>query len=126
MANAIARLPGAEDIDFDLHVLEGTHVPIEQGDLTELLGNLPDNGCKWAVSRVELRYAAPVLSIEDDGSSVPDTELAHIAERGKRLDESKQGAGLGLSIVEDIADIYRLQVTYGRAELGGLRVEIRV
>jgi signal transduction histidine kinase len=59
-------------------------------------------------------------------SSVPDTELAHIAERGKRLDESKQGAGLGLSIVEDIADIYRLQVTYGRAELGGLRVEIRV
>lgn len=126
VANAIARLPGAEDIDFDLHVLEGTHVPIEQGDLTELLGNLLDNGRKWAVSRVELRYAAPVLSIEDDGPGVPDAELAHIAERGKRLDESKQGAGLGLSIVEDIADIYRLQVTYGRAELGGLRVEIRV
>lgn len=31
-----------------------------------------------------------------------------------------------VAIVEDIADIYRLQVTYGRAELGGLRVEIRV
>jgi signal transduction histidine kinase len=66
------------------------------------------------------------LAIEDDGPAVPDAELAHIAERGKRLDETTQGSGLGLSIVEDIADIYALAVTYDRSELGGLRVAIRV
>ena len=67
-----------------------------------------------------------MLVIEDDGPGVPDAELTHIAERGKRLDETKQGSGLGLSIVEDIADIYGLRITYARSELGGLRVEIRV
>lgn len=126
VVQALSRLPGAEDIEFDVHVLQGATLPIEQGDLTELLGNLLDNGRKWARSRVKLRYAPPVLVIEDDGPGVPDAELSHIAERGKRLDETKQGSGLGLSIVEDIADIYGLHITYGRSELGGLRVETRV
>ena len=57
---------------------------------------------------------------------MPDAELERIRERGRRLDETKQGSGLGLSIVEDIADIYGLQLTYGRSELGGLKVEIRL
>ena len=126
VAAALSRLPGAEDIDFDVHVVPSATVPIEQGDLTELLGNLLDNGRKWARSRVKLRYDAPFLTIEDDGPGVPDAELSRIAERGRRLDETKQGSGLGLSIVEDIADIYGLQIIYGRSDLGGLRVEITV
>ena len=96
---------------------------MEQGDLTELLGNLMDNGRKWAASRVRLRFEDGAITIEDDGPGVPDAELERIRERGRRLDETKQGSGLGLSIVEDIADIYGLQLTYGRSELGGLKVE---
>lgn len=122
----LQRLPEAEDLDFDIHVLPDSKVPIEHDDLTELLGNLLDNARKWAKSRVKLRYAPPLLTIEDDGPGVPDEELNHIAERGRRLDESKQGSGLGLSIVEDIADIYGLSIGYGRSPLGGLKVEIRV
>ena len=64
--------------------------------------------------------------IEDDGPGVPDDALQTISERGRRLDESKQGSGLGLSIVEDIGDIYGLNISYGRSELGGLKVGIRV
>lgn len=126
IVSAIARLPGTEDLTFDVDLVPGVTVPMEQGDLTELLGNLLDNGRKWAKSRVRLRYAPPLLVIEDDGPGVPDDDLKLISERGRRLDESKQGSGLGLSIVEDIADIYRLTVTYSRSALGGLRVEIRV
>lgn len=122
----LQRLPGAEDLGFDIDVGPGATAPIEMGDLTELLGNLLDNACKWAKSQVRIRYAAPRLTIEDDGPGVPDSELAAIAERGRRLDETKQGSGLGLSIVQDIADIYGLKVTYGRSALGGLKVEIRV
>jgi signal transduction histidine kinase len=107
-------------------VLNDVTVPMEQSDLTELLGNLLDNARKWAKATVTVRYAPPHLVIEDDGPGVPDDELKHISERGRRLDESKQGSGLGLSIVEDIADIYGLTVTYGRSDLGGLKVEIRV
>jgi signal transduction histidine kinase len=122
---AISRLPGAEDLDFDVHVLNEASVPMEQGDLTELLGNLLDNARKWARTTVRLRYAPPHLVIEDDGPGVPEEDLKTIAERGRRLDESKQGSGLGLSIVEDIADIYGLGVSYGRSEIGGLKVDIR-
>jgi signal transduction histidine kinase len=123
---AVERLPGADDLDFDIHVLAEAKVPLEQGDLTELLGNLLDNARKWAKTTVRLRYAPPLLVIEDDGPGVADDDLKRITERGRRLDESKQGSGLGLSIVEDIADIYGLTVTYGRSDLGGLKVEIRV
>ncbi len=126
VVSAISRLPGAEDLGFEIEVPADATVQIEQGDLTELLGNLLDNGRKWGKTRVRLRYAAPLLVIEDDGPGVPDDELKGISERGRRLDESKQGSGLGLSIVGDIADIYGLSVIYGRSELGGLKVEIRV
>lgn len=123
---ALQRLPKGEVLLWDVQIPANAAVPLEQGDLTELLGNLLDNARKWARSRVRVRYETPELAIEDDGPGVPDAELAHIAERGKRLDETTQGSGLGLSIVEDIADIYTLGVTYDRSELGGLRVTVRV
>jgi signal transduction histidine kinase len=123
---AVSRLPGAGDLTFDLQMADDATVPIEQNDLTELLGNLLDNARKWAKSQVKLNYAAPLLAVEDDGPGVADEELEKISERGRRLDETKQGSGLGLSIVEDIADLYGLSITYGRSKLGGLKVEIRV
>lgn len=126
VAGAVERLPGADALRFDLLVPPEARVPIEQRDLTELLGNLMDNARKWATSTVRVRYANPYLTIEDDGPGVPDDALAHLGERGRRLDESIQGSGLGLSIVEDIADIYGLAVSYGQSELGGLRVDVRV
>ena len=121
---ALARLPGADALTFEIEVPAESKVPIEQRDLTELLGNLIDNARKWARTRVRVRHARQMITIEDDGPGVPDAELGRLGERGRRLDEAKQGSGLGLSIVEDIADIYGLAITYGRSELGGLRVEI--
>ncbi len=125
VVSAVARLPGAEDLDFDIRIEEDARLPLEQNDLTELLGNLLDNARKWAKTTVVVEQSGSGLTIEDDGPGVPEDELARISERGRRLDESKQGSGLGLSIVEDIADIYGLTVTYSRSALGGLKVEIR-
>jgi signal transduction histidine kinase len=123
---AIKRLPGTDALTFDIRIAAGAEVPIEQGDLTELLGNLLDNARKWASETVRISYEGAVLAIEDDGPGVPEAELALISQRGRRLDESKQGSGLGLSIVEDIADVYGLRVLYGRSGLGGLRAAVRV
>ena len=126
MAAALQRLPRGGDIDWDIHIGAGDAVPLEAGDLTELLGNLLDNARKWANSRIRIRHQAHMLSIEDDGPGVPEADLGHISERGRRLEESKQGSGLGLSIVADIADIYGLSIGYGRSELGGLKVTVRL
>jgi signal transduction histidine kinase len=120
----VARL--SENLTFDVRVPKGAVVPLEHNDLTELLGNLLDNARKWAKSQIRLAYDGGLLTIEDDGAGVADEQLALISQRGRRLDESKQGSGLGLSIVEDIADLYGLTVRFDRSELGGLKVEIRL
>ena len=46
--------------------------------------------------------------------------------RGRRLDESKPGSGLGLSIVADLAALYRGRFSLDQATLGGLRAVLEV
>jgi signal transduction histidine kinase len=82
----------------------------EKQDLEEMAGNLVDNACKWAASRVFIEVgverpvepgAGPLLRVivDDDGRGLSEAERAQVARRGQRLDESKPGSGLGLSIV---------------------------
>jgi signal transduction histidine kinase len=126
IVTAMRRMPRGESIQWDLVIPTDAALPVEAGDLTELLGNLLDNARKWAKSRVNIYFRDGAIVIEDDGPGVPESELGVIAERGRRLDESIQGSGLGLSIVEDIADIYALSALYEKSELGGLRVTVGV
>ncbi len=122
----LRRLPKGDEIAWTLNAATDSTIPLDPGDLTELLGNLLDNARKWAKSRISLAYTGSFLSIEDDGPGVTDAELGQISARGQKLDETKQGSGLGLSIVEDIADTYGLKIAYSRSALGGLKVEIRI
>jgi signal transduction histidine kinase len=47
-----------------------------------------------------------------------------VSRRGQRLDESKPGSGLGLSIVVDLAALYGGHLVLGDAPIGGLRAEL--
>jgi signal transduction histidine kinase len=61
------------------------------------------------------------VTIEDDGPGLPDDIRASMLERGRRLDETMPGSGLGLSIVADLAALYGGSVRLERSEaLGGL------
>src|SRR6201993_1662914 len=82
----------------------------ELQDLEEMAGNLVDNACKWASSRVFIEVlverppqpgAGPLLRIivDDDGRGLSAEDRAKVSRRGQRLDESKPGSGLGLWIV---------------------------
>ena len=51
-------------------------------------------------------------------------QAQRVLERGERLDESVPGSGLGLSIVEDIAKLYKGSLALGRARLGGLEAKL--
>jgi signal transduction histidine kinase len=97
----------------------------ERQDLEEMAGNLLDNACKFGRTAVRARLSAGgpgqiVLTVEDDGPGVPPDQVGQVLERGKRLDESKPGSGLGLSIVKDIAGLYGGTVAFDRSEMGGL------
>jgi signal transduction histidine kinase len=107
----------------------------ERQDLEEMVGNLVDNACKWAASRVFIEVlvdeptepgATPMLRlvVDDDGRGLSEQERAKVSRRGQRLDESKPGSGLGLSIVVDLAALYGGSLTLGHAPTGGLRAEL--
>ncbi len=106
----------------------------EQHDLEEMLGNLVDNGCKWARSEVQLTARALTsvgsgglqvsISVDDDGPGVEADKRDALFERGHRGDETKPGSGLGLSIVRDIAALYGGVVELTDSPLGGLRAKL--
>lgn len=117
------RLPGTVTLAAD------------REDMLELLGNLLDNACKWAKSRVlievipapETKDATLIINIHDDGPGCPAESLADLAQRGARLDETVPGHGLGLAIATDIAADYGGGITFGRSEiLGGFLVIVHL
>jgi len=102
----------------------------DPGDLTEVLGNLMDNGYKYCKARVRVTaHSTPerlVITVGDDGRGITADEAATLFQRGKRADESVPGQGIGLAVVRETVDLYRGTLDVGRSELGGaeLRVEL--
>lgn len=126
LSRVLARVHGT-----DIHV-EADSPPAFKGDqqtLEEILGNLMDNACKWAASRVVVSAGHTgdgrlVLHIDDDGPGVPDARLDTVLQRGRRLDESKPGSGLGLAIVTDLTQASGGTLELGGSPLGGLRATV--
>ena len=63
-----------------------------------------------------------IIIVEDDGPGLPEHQHDDALQRGKRLDETKPGSGLGLSIVEEIVDMYSGVIELEASEQGGLKV----
>ncbi|MFW5452423.1 sensor histidine kinase [Thioalkalivibrio sulfidiphilus] len=128
LVDALRRLYG-ERVSIALDI-EGEPAAVDSEDMLELFGNLLDNACKWARSRVRVRLrqgAGVEAEIEDDGPGVEEDKLARLGQPGMRLDESTPGHGLGLSIVHDVVSQYGGEIRYGRStELHGLRVQVRI
>ncbi len=107
----------------------------ERQDLEEMIGNLVDNAGKWAASAVtigigaEFRDAATErsffrITIDDDGPGLAPEQRVTAMRRGERLDESKPGSGLGLSIVDELAELYGGLFTLDVSPAAGLRAEL--
>ncbi len=104
----------------------------ERQDLEEMVGNLVDNACKWAQMRVSVEVIAeqgtaqPMarIIVDDDGPGLSPAQREQVAQRGRRLDETKPGSGLGLSIVMELAALYGGTLQLGNAPIGGLRAEL--
>ena len=101
-------------------------VAVDRQDLDELLGNLLDNGWRWAASRIAVTAARTAdgrfvrLSVEDDGAGIPPEARAAALAAGQRLDERGDGHGFGLSIASELAMLYGGTLTLESASLGGL------
>lgn len=114
-------VPRAIDRNVDLGFDADSERVSVEGDpflLREMLNNLLDNAIRYTQSggqvtvRVAMSAAGPRLSVEDNGSGIPDSERARVFERFYRvLGTGAEGCGLGLAIVSEIAQSHGAQVS---------------
>jgi len=135
LARTMEKIHHHRGIVIDVDVAGAVRFRGERQDLEEMFGNLIDNACKWAQMRVRVEVAPeraggaarqPMvrLIVDDDGPGLSPAQRDKVARRGRRLDESKPGSGLGLSIVMELAALYGGSLQLGTAPIGGLRAEL--
>jgi len=107
----------------------------DEGDLLEIVGNLTDNAYKWARTRVRVHARNDtagqpgrefVFRVEDDGPGIPEDQVARVRVRGVRADASTPGHGLGVAVVQEMAQLYGGELIISRSSLGGAAVEVRL
>jgi signal transduction histidine kinase len=122
---SLKRLYSDRDLAFEVAGIAGLVFRGDPQDLEEMLGNLMDNACKWARSRVRVTAGRDGerlrLTVEDDGPGIPPPARDAALARGGRLDEAVAGSGLGLAIVRDLLELYRGGLRLEASELGGLK-----
>ena len=137
IVRAMERIHEDKAIDLGAEVAPGALFRGEKQDLEEIVGNLVDNACKWATTEVAVTvaYAPPadeetpgrlILTIDDDGPGLTAEERAEATRRGRRLDETKPGSGLGLSIVTELVGLYEGRLHLDRSPSGGVRAEVEL
>lgn len=108
-----------------IDVREDLVVACEPQDFDEIAGNLIDNAFKWAKSEVVVKAVttsgAVTVTIEDDGPGLSAKQRGIVLQPGKRIDEATPGFGFGLSIANELAELYGGSVSIDNATTGGLR-----
>lgn len=118
------------EIDFTLEADTSLSMPLARSETVELLGNLIENAAKWAHDKVLIEVSAAGdrvhIRIEDDGPGVAPENRSDIVKQGVRLDTTRGGSGLGLTIVADILERHGGALDLDESPIGGLRVRLEL
>ena len=130
LARTLQRLHAARGVAIDVRVDPSHVVRVQREDLDEMLGNLLDNACRWALTRVGVASSIDdgviVIDVEDDGPGVRPSMRDFVLQRGVRADEASPGSGLGLAIVGDLAELYGGAIAIDNRPAGGLQARLRL
>ena len=123
LCRALDKVYQDKHIHFDRRLSPEIKLRVDEGDLMEVMGNILDNACKWCRQQVrieveQMKYRARI-TIVDDGPGIDQSQVEMILQRGGRVDESKPGQGIGLSVVVDIIEAYKGKIVVNKSELGG-------
>lgn len=128
IARTLERLHDERGIDIVVEIDAAQTVRVERQDLDELLGNLLENACQWARSRVSVTSAQQaglvIVAIDDDGPGIDASMREAVLRRGVRADQAAPGSGLGLAIVRDLAELYGGGIRLESSPEGGLRARL--
>lgn len=127
-------VPRALERNVDLGFDSTAQAAEVEGDpvlLREMLNNLLDNAIRYTHigGQVTVRVSgvgeAASVVVEDNGPGIPEPERARVFERFYRvLGTGAEGCGLGLSIVREIAQRHRAEVSLSPAAAGGTLVQV--
>ena len=132
-ARTIEKLYQDKNVEVFTEVAAELSFRGEKHDLMEVIGNLADNAGKWCEQRIDISaQAEPAkaggffvkITVEDDGPGIPQEMRRDILARGKRIDESKPGTGIGLAMVQQIVTLYGGEINLSVSPLGGLRASV--
>ena len=130
LVRALQRLHAERGLALALAVPGDHVVRVQRVDLDEMLGNLIDNACRWARSRVVVESTATdagiVITVDDDGPGLDGAMREAVLQRGVRADQAARGSGLGLAIVKDLVDLYAGSLSLEPSPEGGLRARLRL
>jgi signal transduction histidine kinase len=126
------RLRSATSKRVDTSGVSAARVQGDADALRRMMSNVGENAVRHASSRVDIALAErgdeAVLTIDDDGPGIPESERARVLRRFVRLDEARSrdegGSGLGLAIVDEVVRAHGGSVSIERAPLGGARIRI--
>lgn len=135
--NAMKKVYREKGLSYGLDIEDEIKFSADESDLMEVIGNLLDNACKWAKSRVTIRARnlasdnsvknSPeklVITIEDDGPGFPPDQIEELLKRGARADQMIDGQGIGLALVGEIIELYKGELRISNSSLGGARIEV--
>ena len=137
LARTLMRINRDRDLKITVDAPTALRFRGERQDLEEMVGNVMDNACKWAKSQILVKAVqlAPsgddgrswlMLTVNDDGPGIPAGNRAEALKRGQRLDESKPGSGLGMSIISETASMYGGTIELADSEWRGLSFNLKL
>ncbi|OWY39047.1 two-component system sensor histidine kinase RstB [Xenophilus sp. AP218F] len=131
------RIAGQAALAQEIHWREpdasSLQITADEHLITRALDNLLSNARRHAQSQVQAGVALEeqhyVITVDDDGPGIPESDRERVFDPFVRLDESRGrktgGHGLGLAIVAGIARAHRGQVKIETSPLGGARFVLR-
>jgi signal transduction histidine kinase len=128
LIKATKPLADAAGIGVIVDIPAGLFIAVDSTDFLEATGNILDNAVRHARLRVFIsaKQMDTMISIDisDDGPGIAQASGSTALERGRRLGESGEGSGLGLTISSEIVSAYGGSISLGQSDIGGLAVRL--
>ncbi len=134
--SGLQKVYADKNVTSNYVVTESIEFHGDEGDLMEIIGNLADNAFKWCQKEIQITTENSaslqtsqwdlLIQVDDDGSGVPPEMVQYVTRRGHRADNEIAGHGIGLSIVNDIVQVYGGTLEIGVSKLGGAKIIVKL
>lgn len=128
LLDAMDKVHIDRQLTLESDIAEDARFRGDDTDLLEVLGNLLDNACKAARSKVMVSASMArrqlIINVDDDGPGIAPEDRDKLLKRGTRLDSYKEGQGIGMAVVSDLIAAYQGQLVIDEAPIGGARIQL--